>query len=85
MTTTIGGISGLIGGSGADGKRLRGVYGTAKDVLKTAVSPKKQLMYTAKKVAVKKAVAIGVARTVTAGLTANAANYGRKRFTHSIA
>ena len=85
MTTTIGGISGFIGGSGADGKKLRGVYGTAKDVLKTAVSPKKQLMYMAKKTAVKKAVAMGVARTVTAGLTANAANYARKKITHSLA
>ena len=78
MTTAIGGISGAIGGSGANGKKLRGVYSTAKDVLKTTVSPKKQAMYAAKQAAVKETVSKGVARTVVAGFTANVANYARK-------
>ena len=84
MTTTIGGVSGAIGGSGANGKKLRGVYSTAKDVLTTTLSPKKQLMYAAKKTLVKKTIAVGVARTVTAGFVANAANYGRKKVTQSM-
>lgn len=78
MTTAIGGISGAIGGSGANGKKLRGVYSTAKDVLKTTVSPKKQAMYAAKQAVVKETVSKGVARTVAAGFTANVANYARK-------
>lgn len=40
--------SGAIGGSGANGTNLRGVVKTSKQVLKTATSPKKDAMYTAK-------------------------------------
>ena len=40
MTTAIGAASGGIGGSGADGKRLRGAYSTAKDALKQQCHPK---------------------------------------------
>ena len=85
MASAIGGISGAVGGSGANGKGLRGVYRTSKEVLKTAVSPKKQLMYVAKKTVVKKTIATSVARTFAAGCFSNAANYGRKNFTHSLA
>ena len=41
--------SALTSGKGADGANLRGVYKRSKQVLKTAVSPKKIAMYTAKK------------------------------------
>jgi len=38
----------------------------------------------AKQAFVKKTVAISTARTVLAGMTANAANYGRRKLTQSI-
>ena len=41
--------SALTSGKGVDGANLRGVYKHSKQVLKTAVSPKKIAMYTAKK------------------------------------
>ena len=39
------GVSALIGGKGADGKKLTGIYKTSKLKLKTAVSNKKTNMY----------------------------------------
>ena len=39
------GVSALIGGKGADGKKLTGIYKTSKQKLKTAVSNKKINMY----------------------------------------
>ena len=43
-----GAVSGLIGGEGANLKYCEGVYNTSKQILKTAVSPKKIALYTAK-------------------------------------
>ena len=41
--------SALTSGKGADGANLKGVYKSSKQILKTAVSPKKISMYAAKK------------------------------------
>lgn len=60
----IGAASGALGGSGVNGARVRGVSQTAKEILKTAVSPKKIAMYTAKRVANRKLVSEGVIRTI---------------------
>lgn len=81
----IGGLAGAIGGKGADGSKLRGVYNTAKDVLETAVSPKKIAMYTAKIASCKETVIEGVVRTFAAGMTSNALNNARKKVTLSMA
>jgi len=84
LATGIGAVSGIIGGSGADGANLRGVAKTSKRVLKTAVSPKKIAMYTAKISTVRKKVAIATIRTVTAGITSNRLNYYRRLLTKSV-
>ncbi|MGN0799389.1 MAG: RHS repeat-associated core domain-containing protein [Christensenellales bacterium] len=65
-------VSGLVGGKGANGNKLRGIYRTSKDILKTAVSAKKIAMYTTKIVGVKKAVINATARTFAAGCSAYA-------------
>ena len=78
-TVIIGGLSGAIGGSGVDGARLRGVHSTAKEVLKTTVSPKKVAMYTAKITTVKATIKEGIARTFAAGITSNVLNTAREK------
>ena len=83
VSVAIGGVAGAIGGSGADGARMRGVISTAKDVLKTAVSPKKVAMYSRKILSGVANIAISTVRTVAAGIFANAANTARKELTHS--
>ena len=75
VSVGVGVISGIVGGRGVDGAKLRGISNTSKQILKTAVSPKKIAMYTSKLVNVKKEVIIGTVRTVAAGLTSNAVNY----------
>lgn len=45
ITLVIGAISGLIGGKGADLKKVSGVVSTSKRVLKKTVSIKKFVMY----------------------------------------
>ena len=67
VSTAIGGAAGAIGGKGANGAKLRGVYSNAKDKLTRAVSTRKIAQYTAQKTTVKKAVAKAVARNVFAG------------------
>ena len=67
MDGAIGGLSGVIGGKGANGKNLRGIYKRSTEVLKTAVSPKKIAMYTAKKVIVKQKAMVAVGRNFAAG------------------
>ena len=62
-SAAIGAVSGLIGGSGLSGAKVTGIKKTAKAVLKTAVSPKKIAMYTAKIAACNKAVTIAIVRT----------------------
>jgi len=53
-------MSGAIGGKGADGAKLSGVYKTAKQMIGNTTSPKKIAMYSAKIVEVKKTIAKGV-------------------------
>lgn len=83
VATTVGGLSGYIGGKGVNGKNLRGVYNRSNQVLKTAQSTKKIAQYTAKKIAVKTSVKKGVESTVKAGLFSNVSNFLRKLLTKS--
>ena len=53
-------MSGAIGGKGADGAKLSGVYKTAKQMIGNTTSHKKIAMYSAKIVEVKKTIAKGV-------------------------
>jgi len=83
LATGIGALAGSIGGSGANSQKLIGVTKIAKQVLKTAVSPKKIAMYTAKIVACKKAAIESAIRTVVAGNTSSWFNNTRKVLTGS--
>lgn len=60
--------SALTAGEGIDGAKLRGVYKYSKEVLKTAVSPKKISMYTAKKAKVVKTVIMQIAESLAGGV-----------------
>ena len=51
--TVVGGIAGKIGGSGVNGRKLRGIYRRANDVIKTAKSARRIAKYVAKKTAIK--------------------------------
>ena len=62
FSVVVGGICGFIGGSGTNLKRISGVVKTSKSVLKTAVSPKKIAMYTAKLRNSIKSAAVGAIR-----------------------
>ena len=84
LSTFNGALAGRIGGKGADGKRMLGAVKRSKEVLKTAVSPKKVGMYTEKianyaQKAVKSAV-----RTAGAGAFGNYLNSKRRQMTHSV-
>ena len=85
LATGIGAVSGLVGGKGANGAKLRGVASTSKNVLKTAVSPKKIAMYTAKLTNVRKTVISSTISTMAAGFSSNYLNNKRKGLTKSIA
>ena len=83
LSTFNGALAGRIGGKGADGKRMLGAVKRSKEVLKTAVSPKKVGMYTEKianyaQKAVKSAV-----RTAWAGSVGIGMNKGRQMLTRS--
>ena len=79
VATVAGAASGVIGGSGANGAKLRGVSKTAKHVISRSSSAKKVAMYTAKTIAVKKTIAVSTTRTIVAGLSANYVNSKRKQ------
>ena len=81
----IGGVSGLAGGKGANGKGLRGVYKRSSEVLRTTASPKKIAMYTAKKVAVKQTTIKATIKTFSIGILSNYANVKKRTITYSIA
>ena len=66
LATGVGAVSGMIGGSGVDGARLRGATKTSKVLLETAVSPKKIAQYTAKITGCTKTVIVGGMRTFAA-------------------
>ena len=84
LATTIGGLSGAIGGSGVNGARLRGVVKTSKHVLNTAVSTARKNMYKGKIIDAVVDVTIGTVRTIGAGVFSNLANSGRKILTDSF-
>ena len=67
MSVTIGGATGAIGGKGANGAELSGVYKKSTNVLKTAVSPKKIAQYKAKMVKVIDKTIYSITRTIAAG------------------
>ena len=79
IATVAGAVGGAIGGSGANGAKLRGVYNTSTNVISNSASAKKVAMYAAKQVAVKKTVAVSTARTVAAGFSANYLNAKREQ------
>ena len=81
--TVVGGIAGKIGGSGVNGRKLRGIYRRANDVIKTAKSARRIAKYVAKKTAIKVTVKSGVKQTVKAGFFSNITNFVRKLFTKS--
>ncbi len=64
LSAGIGALSGRIGGAGLNGAKKIGIYKASTQALKTAVSPKKIAMYTAKKVQVVKDVAKTASRFV---------------------
>ena len=76
FSIVVGIAAGAIGGPGADGAKLMGVVKTSRNVLKTAVSPKKIAMYSAKIAASGKATFVSTIRTITAGGVGNIANIG---------
>ena len=84
VSTAIGGVSGAIGGSGANGKNMRGVYSRSKQVINSTKSARKTAMYTAKVTAVKKNTAVSSVRTFAAGIFSNVSNFFRKMFTGSL-
>ena len=85
LATATGAVSGAIGGSGADGAKLRDVSKIAKHVITNSSSAKKVAMYTAKQAAVKKTIAISTGRTIAAGLTSNYINSKRKQLAKILA
>ena len=72
--TVVGGIAGKIGGSGVNGRKLRGIYRRANDVIKTVKSARRIAKYVAKKTAIK----VTVKRFFS-----NITNFVRKLFTKS--
>ncbi len=74
--TTMGAVSGLLGGKGANGKRLCGIYKTSKLKLKTAKSPSKIAAYQAKKIFVRKAAFKSTARYVAVSSFSAGLSYG---------
>ena len=84
-STAIGGVAGLIGGSGANGKNMRGVYSRSKQVINATKSTRKQAMYKAKITTIKKDVAKSSVKIVTAGLFSNMGNFARRLFSGSMA
>ncbi len=85
LAVGIGAISGVIGGSGADGANLRGVTKSSKAILETAVSPKKIAMYSAKIASCTRTAVVSGLRTIAAGFTANGLNALRRGVTYSVA
>jgi len=69
--TVTGGVSGIIGGGGANAKKLVGVINYSRNVVKTAVSPKRIAMYRGKIKSSFKAFGISLARTFSSFAVAN--------------
>ena len=75
----VGAVSGFIGGKGADGNRLIGVYNTSKQVLKTAVSPKKISLYQGKISKCKTDAFKSAARSILASIFSNSYDNAQKQ------
>ena len=78
-----GGISGLAGGKGANGAKLRGIYKYSKNVLKTTSSAKRVIQYTMKMANCYKSAVKSMAQTMFAGGISNLLTHGRKWLTDS--
>ena len=77
-SSTIGAVAGYVGGKGIDGKKLESIARTSKSYLKTAVSPKKVAMYTAKVTACKTIAAKGAMKAIGIGIGSSIVNMVRK-------
>ena len=84
-STVIGGVAGRVGGAGANGKQMRGVYSRSKQVINATKSARKKAMYTAKITTIKKKVVTSSRNTGLAGLVSNVGNLFRKLFSRSKA
>ena len=82
-STVIGGVAGAIGGSGANGKNMRGVYSRSKQVINATKSVRKQAMYKAKVTGIKQNITKSTGKTVLAGIVSNVSNFFRRWFTKS--
>ena len=69
-----GAVAGRIGGSGADGAKMRGIYSTANRVIKSSSSSKKIAMYVAKKQIIRNNVVKSVCRAGVAVATVKIAD-----------
>ena len=77
--TVTGGVSGIIGGGGANAKKLVGVINYSRNVVKTAVSPKRIAMYRGKIKSSFKAFGISLARTLVASLLQISKSFGEMK------
>lgn len=82
--STVDYASAAIGGSGANGKNMRGVYSRSKQVIATTKSARKTAMYAAKIEAVKKNIVKSGVKTFVAGIYSNTHNSFRKNITRSL-
>ena len=71
ISTVIGGVTGAIGGKGANGAELRKTYSIAADKLTRAVSTKKIIQYTAKIAYVKDKATTSIVNTLAIGIINN--------------
>lgn len=71
--TIIGAASGWVGGKGLNGKKVFGIISRSKQVLNTAVSPKKIVMYTEKIISQKKNIAKWLVQDTGAATTSKVA------------
>ena len=85
LATAIGGLAGKIGGKGVNGKNMPGVYRYSKQVINTTKSARKQAMYMAKIIGIRKAIVGGCKTATAAGAFSNIFNLFRKRLTRSKA
>ena len=84
-STVIGGVAGAIGGPGANGKNMRGVYSRSKQVINATKTVRKQAMYKAKVTGIKQNITKSTGKTVLAGIVSNVSNFFRRWFTKSDA
>ena len=83
LSTAIGGLAGKIGGDGVNGKNMYGVYRYSKQVINTTKSARKQAMYIAKIMVLKRNLIKSSFKMAVAGLFSNGGNWARKFFLKS--